>query len=138
VRQDQPHPVPAQPGGRQSYRDREGHPEAPHVHSQGDVWVGHERGREDPRYRLARPWEHGRFLGEIGPQHIWRLRGGSPERFDVDGYFFEVAPPDVPYTASWDFNNDDIVIYDDPDEPGWYLAYDTRLGTYVHVMFLGS
>src|SRR5208282_4681228 len=59
---------------RPSFRDEPSHPEAPHVHA-NDTWVGHDTGRNDPHYRLDRPWEHGHFPGEIGRSHVWRIGG---------------------------------------------------------------
>lgn len=53
-------------------------------HQRGQHDYGH-GGRGDARYRQERPWAHGRFEGRIGPQHVFRLRGGEPERFYLDG-----------------------------------------------------
>lgn len=130
---------PAKPPEQQrNYSEKPGHPNAPHVDAKTDTWVGHDTGPNDPHYHLDHPWQHGHFPGEIGRSHVWRLEGGGPSRFWFSGFYFSVAPYDVSFCDGWLWDSDEIVIYDDPDHVGWYLAYNVRLGTYVHVEFLGS
>src|ERR1700739_702387 len=127
---------PAQPAQPRNFSDKPGHPNAPHV-DPGNHWVGHDTGRNAANYHLEHPFEHGRFMGGCGPSHRWHLAGGGPNRFSFNGWYWSVAPADFGFCDGWNWDSDDIVIYEDPDHDGWDLAYNVRLGIYVHVMYLG-
>jgi hypothetical protein len=118
--------------------DKKGHPELPHVHASNDQWVGHSSGRGDAHYHVDQAWAHGRFTGGFGREHVWQLGGGNRERFWFNNFFWDVAAYDYNIVADWNWSGDQIVIYEDPDHEGWYLAYNPRLGTYAHVEYLGQ
>jgi hypothetical protein len=118
--------------------EERGHPQSPHVHANDDRWVGHDSGANDPHYRVDRAWAHGRFTGGFGPQHVFLLGGGNRERFWFGNYYWDIAPYDYTIVGDWNWAGDQVVIYEDPDHDGWYLAYNPRFGTYAHVEYLGN
>jgi hypothetical protein len=127
----------AHPVENRNYVDKTGHPNAPHVHSNGK-WVGHDTGKNDPHYHVDHPWAHGHFSGGFGPSHTWRIEGGNRERFWFGGFAFSIWPADFGFCDDWNWGTDQVVVYEDPDHDGLYLAYNVRLGTYCHVEYLGA
>jgi hypothetical protein len=94
--------------------------------------------RSSPGYRLGYGFRGGFSHDYIGPRHVWRLEGGGRDRFFFRGFYFRVAAYDYRNADSWYWDRDNVIIYDDPENSGCYLAYNTRLGTYLHVEFDGS
>jgi hypothetical protein len=142
-RANQGHPPPAPsarrgPGGPpQAERFEGGRTNAlPHVNH--DQWYGHDRA-DDPRFRQAQPFAHGRFA-QVGPSYRY---GAS--RFDRVGHrfwlgssAFVIAPFDWALAADWCWDcGQDFTVYDDPDHPGWYLLYNLETGGYIHVQYGG-
>ena len=116
-------------------RERERTFEAPHVQRDRNRWVMPRYTRED--FRVARAFEHGRFTRGTGPSYVWQLRGGNPNHFSISGVWFTLLPADYRWADDWMWDRDYIVVYNDPDHWGWYLAYNVRLGMYLHVRYMG-
>lgn len=100
---------------------------------EGEQWIQHEHVPH-----IDQPFPHGQFRLGFGASHVFHIEGGNRERFWFNGNYFEVVSADWPYVVDWNWNGDPIAIYQDPDDPGYYLAYNGRLGAYVHVIYLGT
>ncbi|HUK30458.1 MAG TPA: hypothetical protein VLV89_05040 [Candidatus Acidoferrum sp.] len=112
--------------------------DTPHVnHGQ---WYGHEA-PNDPRFRLDRPFEHGRFQ-HFGPGYrygFFRVDANLHRFWFPGGYFFDVAAWDWPLFSDWCWDcGEDYVVYEDLDHPGWYILYNVYTGAYVHVQYMGG
>ncbi len=136
--------VPAPPPKREAgakpevERSPTGHTNSmPHVRN--DRWYGHDS-PSDARYRLDRPFEHGRFE-HVGPAYrynIVRVDANLHRFWLPGGFYFEIAAWDWPLCVDWCWTcGDDFVIYEDPDHPGWYLVYNIHTGLYVHAIYTG-
>jgi hypothetical protein len=137
-----PPPPPARPQGsaRPEYHTYQNGRVDQRPHVDNNRWWGHED-RDDNRFHLDRPFEHGRFR-DFGPDHRFRFARVDRDRhrfWFAGGFGFEIFPADWEFAEDWCWTcPDDIVVYEDPDHPGWYIIYNTETGVYVHAQYIGG
>ena len=97
-------------------------------------------GRNDNNYHLDHPWAHGHFGRNRTQPHLPHGRSSRhSDRFWFGGFFMlRALRLRLHQRLAVERHRDDIVIYDDPDHPGWYFAYNTHLGTYAHIVVPGQ
>ena len=89
------------------------------------------------RIKPGRAYPHGRY------EHARRVfvarRFDSPTRhiFLYDNSDWVVASYDVDRCRDWEWDRDQVYVYNDDHHPGWYLLFNARLGRYVHVEYFG-
>jgi len=89
------------------------------------------------RIRPGHYYPHGRYPYV---RHVIVVRGFDPRTRHIilyDQSNWVVAPYDVPRCHDWEWDRDRVYVYDDYDHPGWYVLFNSRLGSSVHVEFFG-
>ena len=89
------------------------------------------------RIKPGRQYPHGRY--EHVKQH-YVVRGFDVRTRNIvlyDRSNWVVATYDVPRCRDWNWDRDDVYVYDDDHHAGWYLLFNARLGRSVHVEFSG-
>ena len=123
-------------------------------HRDDDDWDRHDNGRhrgwdnphnphyyrwdyDDDRIWARHYYPYGRY-GHVRRVYIIRAYEPRVRRIILyDRSTWIVADYDVPRCRDWDWDRDEVYVYDDDYHPGWYLLFNTRLGRSVHVEFSG-
>lgn len=92
---------------------------------------------EHERIRPGRAYPYGRYMhvreGFVASRFDYRSR----HIFLYDNSDWVVAPYDLDRCRDWQWDRDQVYVYDDDHHPGWYLLFNARLGRYVHVEYFG-
>lgn len=129
-------PVLAMPRERDDREDRDDR------HGKGKKYKHgkHEKDWDDDRHDrgLHKGWyKHGRYKDV---KHVWKVRTYEVRTrrvILVDRSTWVIASYDIPRCRDWEWDRDDVYVYDDDRHPGWYLLFNSRLGRHVHVEFFG-
>jgi hypothetical protein len=106
-------------------------------------WYKHDRDdyrdwdNDHDRIRPGRAYPFGRYE-HVRSVFIARAIDYRTRRVVLyDNSNWVVAPYDLDRCRDWQWDRDQVYVYDDDHHPGWYLLFNARLGRYVHVEFSG-
>ena len=89
------------------------------------------------RIEPGRHYPHGRYE-HVKQRYVVRAFDSRSRNIVLyDRSNWVVATYDVPHCRDWQWDRDEVYVYDDDHHPGWYLLFNARLGRYVHVEFAG-
>ena len=89
------------------------------------------------RIQPGRHYPHGRYT-HVKQRYVARTfdtRSRNIVLYDRSSWV--VATYDAPHCHDWQWDRDEVYVYDDDHHPGWYLLFNARLGRYVHVEYFG-
>lgn len=92
---------------------------------------------ENARVKPGRAYPYGRY---DHVREVFVARGIDYRTRRVvlyDNSNWVVASYDLDRCRDWQWDRDQVYVYDDDHHPGWYLLFNARLGRYVHVEYFG-
>ena len=92
---------------------------------------------EHERIRSGHAYPHGRYAHVREVFVARRFDYRTRHIFLYDNSDWVVAPYDLDRCRDWQWDHDQVYVYDDDHHPGWYLLFNARLGRYVHVEYFG-
>jgi hypothetical protein len=124
-------------------------------HGEGDRDEHRDNGRHEGQFKNAsrndyRDWDHehdrispGRHYPHGRYEHVKEsfvarsldYRTRRVVLYDRSNWI--VASYDLDRCHDWQWDRDNVYVYDDDHHAGWYLLFNARLGRYVHVEFSG-
>ncbi len=125
---------------RDNRRDRDDH----HDNGKHKGWYKH-GDRDDyrdwdddhDRIRPGRAYPFGRYEHVKGVFIASRIDFRTRRVVLYDNSNWVVASYDLDRCRDWEWDRDQVYVYDDDHHPGWYLLFNARLGRYVHVEYFG-
>ena len=89
------------------------------------------------RIQPGRAYPRGRY-GHVREVFVARRIDYRTRRVVLyDNSNWVVASYDLNRCRDWEWDRDQVYVYDDDHHPGWYLLFNARLGRTVHVEYFG-